>query len=246
MDKRTYSDEELVAYLDGEADFAPIAEIDQAAKQDAQLAARIDALRFDTDAIKDGFSGLLNADISVPELPAQPSAWNSFGFGTVAASALLALTIGYGAGNLGNTPPQKGWKAYVASYQALYSPATLQSVEGSAEMLTAELSLASSAIGKNLDIAQLTVPTDVTLKRAQVLNFKGKPLVQLAFLSAAGEPMALCIIKTKKKNGVVSETTVMEGMNTTSWAKDGYEYFLIGGTDKDLISKLADQYSKSI
>ena len=140
MDKKTYSDEELVAYLDGEADFAPIEEIDLAIKQDAQLAARIDALRFDTDAIKDGFSGLLHTDISVPILPSQSTNWNSFGFGTVAASALLALAIGYGAGNIGNAPPKKGWKAYVASYQALYSVATLQSVEGRKEMLVSELS----------------------------------------------------------------------------------------------------------
>ncbi len=248
MNKKTYSDEVLIAYLDGEGDYAPIDEINAAIGQDATLAARIDAMRFDTDSIKDGLSGLLSINSPVPELPRKPtrSQGNGYWYTGIAASALLALGIGYGAGNLGNEPPQRGWKAYVASYQALYSTATLSSVNSSEENMGAELLRASVELGKVFDIKKLKASTDVTYKRAQILNFKGKPLIQLAFLSTAGEPLALCIVKTQKPDGGVSQPTVMEGMNAASWAKDGYEYLLIGGTDEALLSRLADQYSKSI
>lgn len=56
MQKRRFTDEELTAFLDGEEDHAPVAEIRSALKADADLAQRLDALRIDRQVIVAAFA----------------------------------------------------------------------------------------------------------------------------------------------------------------------------------------------
>uniref|UniRef100_UPI003A5C06AF anti-sigma factor family protein n=1 Tax=Phaeobacter italicus TaxID=481446 RepID=UPI003A5C06AF len=58
MHDRYFTDEELVAYLDGETDFAPVAEITAALAQDPALQARLAALEIDRAALAEGFADL--------------------------------------------------------------------------------------------------------------------------------------------------------------------------------------------
>lgn len=246
-ERQTFTDEQLVAYLDGEVEFTPADEITAALAHDAELAERLAALDFDKGALQSGFDAMLG-DQKPPALPVSPVAANNNWLmaGSMAASILIAAFVGYGAGNFLNQPAAPGWKAYVASYQSLYSADTLRHVNSSPEVQTAELERVSAAIGKSIDLAALQQNSDLTYKRAQVLTFKGKPLVQLAFLTKSGEPVALCILRSSKPDSAAMSQANLEGMSSASWNKDGYSYLLIGGDDPSLISNLADNYRDAI
>ena len=254
-ERQTFTDEELVAYLDGEVEFTPADAITAALANDPVLAQRLADLDVNKDALRSGFDLMLDEKQS-PALPqslhsamaAPPKAANNNWLmaGSMAASILVALFVGYGAGNFLNQPEAPGWKAYVASYQSLYSADTLRHVNASPEAQTAELERVAAAIGKSIDLAALQRNPDLTYKRAQVLSFKGKPLVQLAFLTKSGEPVAQCILKSSKPDSAEMSQANLEGMSSASWNKDGYAYLLIGGDDPALISGLANSYRGAI
>ncbi len=244
-DRQDFSDEELTAYLDGEAGHAPVQRIERALDRDASLQERLKALAVDKLQLKTGFDELLEAAPEAPALSipahhdaAKPSmAWRS-----IAATALICLMVGSGAGYLFAPQPDKGWASFVASYQALYVNATLAAIERPEPVAAAELERVSQALGKDLELAAFQQQDQLDYKRAQVLGFNGRPLVQLAFLSKVGAPIALCIIKADGGTTEIT-TSTMQGMRTAAWAKDGYKYLLIGGTDAGLIENAAKHFA---
>ncbi|MEP3275144.1 MAG: hypothetical protein ABJN26_08395 [Stappiaceae bacterium] len=248
-DHQTYSDEELTAYLDGESDTVVLADIEHALKQDSTLRARLEGLSLDKQKLKQAFELLLDAAPDAPDLePAGelPVDRTVFGFLHLVAAAAVALMIGVGAGLLMTGDRAGDWRDNVAAYQALYANGTLAHIKQPEEAASAELARVSSAIGKDLDLSVINAPDQLDYKRAQILHFQGKPLIQLAFLSKVGEPVALCVIQlddTANSKPVFQE---MQGMQAASWAKDGYAYLLIGGDDPELIESAAEEYSKRI
>ncbi len=240
MQDRYFSDEELVAYLDGEADFAPVDEIAAALKTDVALAKRVDALRVDTGAIAQSFEGLAKSGRPLPNLPVAAKA--KMRPGLVAAAAMVALVFGFGIGLSTSSMSEPGWRAYVAAYQALYTNATLAHVDQPESRQQDELNRVAAAIGKTIDVSALNVSPEVDYKRAQILGFKGKALIQLAFLTSTGQPVALCIIRTDQAAAVPIVSTMMEGMSSSYWSKGNYAYLLIGGTDQSMITRLAETF----
>ena len=243
---KTFTDEQLIAYLDGEFDFTPVEEIEEALTFDDDLKERLAELRWDDAIVKESLTALLGpkspSDFSIPVAANQ----NFMGFGSLAASLLVAAGIGFGASSLLNQPVQPGWKAYVASYQALYSADTLNHINLPADAQKAELARVGASIDKALKLENFLGQDGVSYKRAQVLNFKGKPLIQLAFLTESGKPIALCILKSNKPASPSITHNKLEGMQAASWNKDGFAYLLIGGEDQALISSLASEYQKTI
>ncbi len=196
MQDRYFSDEELVAFLDGEDDFTPVDEITERLKTDTTLAKRIDALRLNTDEIAKGFSALKIG--TPPDLPSQPAAGTSYR--NLIAASLIAVAVGFGAGFSTSELNQHNWRDYVASYQALYTSSTLTHVKPNPLLQQNELTRVTAAIGKEIDINKLNVSSEVEYKRAQILGYKGKALIQLAFLNSTGEPIALCIIRSENSS----------------------------------------------
>jgi len=236
------TDEELVAYLDGE--IAPEryealrVEIDRS----PDLRRRLDNLKIDRGSMLDAFEALGKAAPPMPALPQKtaepprPRLW------LVAASLVCGLAIGSTLALVaGGQKP--GWQQYVASYQALYVNRTLSHIDLDRDEQTAELSLVADAIGKGIDLDVFTDTPDLDYKRAQILGFEGRPLVQFAFLSKVGEPMALCVIRTDAEQDVPVASGTMEGLSTASWTRDGYGYLLIGGTDDGIALKAARHFS---
>lgn len=245
MQNRYFSDEELVAFLDGEDDYANVAEITSALKTDANLANRIDELRLDTKQVAKSFEALKIG--KMPELPSAPvtSANDNTGFRNAIAASILALVIGYGAG-ISTSNSQPDWRDYVASYQALYTNSTLKNVALSDATKQEELNRVAAAIGKTIPIEKLNISTQLEYKRSQVLGYKGKPLIQIAFLDSMGQPIALCIIRSDENEKLDLAMDSMEGMSSAKWSKEGYEYILIGGKDDALISRMASKFSDTI
>lgn len=243
MEQRYFSDEELVAFLDGEDEFAPVEEITKALETDAELAKRLEALRIDTDKIAKSFGALKMG--KMPELPPAPVANDNQGFGKMIAASVLALAIGFGAG-ISTSQSEPDWRDYVAAYQALYTNTTLKDVASSQQEQQQELTQVASAIGKNITLDKLNISPQLEYKRSQVLGYNGKPLVQIAFLDSMGQPIALCIIPSDEGKKLDLQMDSMEGMSTAAWSKDGYEYILIGGQNDALISRMASEFSSTI
>ena len=251
-DPRTFSDEELTAYLDGEVESAARAEIERALTQDAQLRARLDALSLDKAPLQEGLDALLT---SAPQAPSWDEAEAAFakperparhGWRRTAVAAALALVIGFGSGILFGGKSEPGWHDYVASYHALYSNSTLAYFDQPEALAEAELARVSSAIGKSIELPVLSQPEQFDYKRAQILSFEGRPLIQLAFLTQVGTPIVLCIIQSSDADESAVRLTELEGMSAAIWSKGGYEFILIGGQDEALIADAAALYAERI
>ncbi|MBW4707180.1 DUF3379 domain-containing protein [Roseobacter sp. YSTF-M11] len=243
MQDRYFTDEELVAFLDGENDLAPVEEIARAAASNAALVRRIDALKIDEDAIASSFDLLRVSSRPMPVLPDTPHRQPRFQIAGMALAASVALVVGLAAGAFYGSARHPGWAEYVASYQALYSNSTLAHVNQDQTAKQSELDRVAAAIGKTVAVDALQSFPEMEYKRAQVLSFKGRALIQLAFLTRTGDPVALCIIRTE---GDATEGPVMsdmEGMSAARWTRGGFEYLLIGGSDDSLIRRVADTFS---
>ncbi|WP_415922204.1 anti-sigma factor family protein [Tateyamaria sp. SN6-1] len=236
---RTFTDEELTAFLDGEADDALAVDIGDALETDAELSARLAALDFPVAALSHAYDALLQDAPAMPALPeavpapeAAPASrfgwgWGVGTFGTGLAAG-LAVAVFTGFGQPEPAPPP-GWAAFVASYQSLYTPETLATVSATEAERAAQLARVSQAVG--LDLTTLPEAPGLTFKRAQVLGFNGKPLVQLAYQRDDGTPVALCIIPAGPDGKPVSMGAA-QGMDLARWNTPGFGFLLIGGTDQ--------------
>lgn len=248
-DARPFSDEELTAYLDGEADAALETAISAALETDEALGEQLAALDIPMAALTQGFDDLLADAPAMPDLgpvAAAPVSANTdarprwgqviatFGTG-LAAGLAVALFTGFGTPEPA-APAPRGWVSYVASYQALYTEATLMIDDPSAEDTAMQLAVASDAIG--FDLSSLPQAEGLTYKRAQVLGFNGKTLIQVAFLRDDGTPVALCIIPAGPDAKAVSMGAA-EGLDIARWNAPGFGFLLIGGQDADPLAQEA-------
>jgi len=246
MQDRFFTDEELVAFLDGESDFTPMDEISIALETDQALQRRLNALDLNRAEIASSFKGLLPDAAMMPDVgttgvePLRRNAGQWIGY---AAAIGLAVAVGFGAGFTAKGPQRSGWTEYVAAYQALYSNATLANFRQTPEAQQTQLNRVAASIGKTISVDALSMFPEARYKRAQILNFQGRDLVQLAFMTNMGEPIALCIIYSGGKPIDELELKTMEGLSTAFWSKDGYEYFLIGGRDAALTNRFATGFA---
>ena len=134
---------------------------------------------------------------------------------------------------IARAPAVKGWRAAVAEYQALFVKETLAQAGEDAQAQSANLRAALAHVGLDLSVPQVSVDP-LEFKRAEVLNFKGKPLVQMAYLFNGDTPVSFCIIKSgKPAHGVKSEKRL--GLNIVHWRSKDYGFMVIGDMpDKEL------------
>lgn len=240
-----FSDEVLTAYIDNEVDPSTKAAIKHALRSDAVLAERLASLHFATNGLNESFDSLLDVAPAMPELPASKPAKTSRGRQglTLAASLVLGLILGAGLMSL-RAPQPPGWMDYVAAYQALYVNGTLSDEVADPDATAADLSALSATLG--YDVSKAEHASNLDFKRGQILGYNGRPLVQLAYLSPTGDPVALCVIKSE--GGSRSDVSVarLEGMAAAHWEKDGFAFLLIGGTDQALITDAAQQMAERL
>lgn len=256
-DEKTFSDEELTSYLDGELEESARLQLERMLTDDGELQERLDSLTLDKDELGNALGTLLSIAPEMPDVISetisqeteagapvldakQPRYWQ------LIAASLLALVIGYGAGAYVPDKPERSWREFVATYQALYANSTLAHIDQLDFNAGEELSRVSAAIGKELDLAAIQSVEQLDYKRAQILSFEGRPLIQLAFLSKVGAPVALCILQSYDGQESAPGFSEMRGMSSASWSKDGYEYLLIGGNDNSLIKQVAESYSAQL
>lgn len=247
-DPRAFSDEELTAFLDGEADAELDSVISAALETDEALRERIAALDIPMAAIAAAFDSVLDDAPAMPDMApaAAPVSANTntrprWGFGIatfvtgLAAGLAVAVFTGFGTPE----PAPRGWVSFVASYQTLYTTDTLQAVDPSPQDAALQLAAVSKGIG--IDLAALPRANGLTFKRAQLLAFNGKPLVQISYLREDGTPVALCIISAGPDAQGLSMGAA-EGLGVARWNTPGFGFLLIGGQDAAPLEREAETF----
>jgi anti-sigma factor RsiW len=246
-------DSVLTAYLDGELAADERAAIEKRLMAEAALKVRLDQLGRGGRAFGPAFDALLAAApeekltamlaaLAVKHAHSgRASAHSRTGWLMAIAAALVIFAAGGLAGYVLPVLTQKpaqppGWRQVVAEYQGLTTTETLAAIHEDAATVSEELSAIGTKLALDLSPDKLALP-DAALKRAQLFEFRGRPLVQLAYLTGAG-PVAFCIIA----NGRPDESVAFEkreGFNIVFWTNKGHGYMLIGKAPRESLEAYA-------
>lgn len=209
--------------------------------------------------LEDILDRALNPPQPVPEIPAQttpvrdarPAAGRARPWGGWRMLAAAAVAMAIFAGGVltarlipvpgikvASLPAQKGWRAAVAEYQSLFVKATLESSAHDWKAQEENLGRALTHVGMKLDLEKVTV-SPLDFKYAGILEFKGKPLVQLAYLYDKQTPVSFCIIRNGKPedHGILAEQRL--GLNISHWQAGGYGFMVIGDVPQQAVDEIA-------
>lgn len=242
MSASQFSDEQLIAYIDGQLPTDEAGRIQAALKSDKRLRTQLDALSVDLSALPDAFERIQPKKTLVFPRGGELIHVGLTRQHILVASVVFALLASFLAGSqFKSTIPD--WHGYVAAYQALYSSQTLANVETTDQEKERQLQRVTAAIGKKISIADLSVLPEVSFVRAQLLQFEGRTLAQISLQTVKGTPIAFCILPQNSQKSNELTATTAEGLNAAYWDDAGYGYFLIGGSDEQLIKRLAAVYA---
>ena len=244
----------LTAYLDGELAADERAAIEKRLLAEPALKMRLDQLGRGGRAFGPAFDALL---VAAPEeklaamladLAAKHahngrrSAGSRWGWAMAIAAALVIFAAGGLAGYmlpiLTHRPPElPGWRQVVAEYQLLTTTETLAAIPENAAMVSEELTAIGGRLTLDLTPDKLALP-NAALKRAQLFEFRGRPLVQLAYLTADNGPVAFCIIANGRPDTSIA-FEMREGFNIVFWTNKGHGYMLIGKAPREALEAYA-------
>ena len=233
-----FSDETLLAYLEGSLEEAEARAIEEAVAEDVELESRLMGLDPFASVVQRVFEKV-PAKTPQPDLPQHQPARPAAGLLRLAGVAASVAVIAASATFWATRPAELGWAQQAAIYQSLYVPDTIASLDNSQPSLDAQFARAEEQLGRSLNRDVLETLPGLELKRAQVLSFKGKPLIQIVFADAQGQPLAFCVIRQGEAapNKDVNQA-VLSGLATATWAQDGFGYMLLGN---DQQTELGDQ-----
>jgi len=239
----SFSDEELTAYLDGEASDDLRGRIAAACVTDPQLTARLTRLTAGQRELVAAFDRLLQSAPAAPAIPA-PVATGArrrvFGGAAAGLVAGVALAVSVSAWMPGRDAMLSDWRQVVAAYQFLYIPQTLAGVTQDADQSARQLQHLSQVIGRDLTTVPDAAP-GLAFKRGQQLGYRGRPLVQLAFVTHGGEPVALCILPLAERDAAPKQA-VLAGLDAVYWTEGGFGYLLIGREDPARLNAAAADF----
>ncbi len=247
MSSDEFSDEDLTAFLDGEADEALTGRLTAALSADASLRARLEALDIPMAALSEAGDLALAMAPDAPTLPdAEVGAkgWLNAGSAMVAG---VALAVGIGLGTY--LAPQNtdtahtGWIDAVAAYQVLYVPETVAATTQPLG-ITAEVLAKFSATGAG-SAAEARDIDGLRFARAQLLGFGAEPLLQMAYATEDGTPVAICAVRVAEPDRAPA-SEMIQGLAATHWVSDGVGFLVIGGRDLDQTQAWAEEAVREI
>jgi anti-sigma factor RsiW len=258
-DKDMPSDELLVAFLDGELGSPERERIETLIETDERVAERFELLARSNLPFAEAFQPLLDnapaarLEAMLREIPSierkKAAGMGRRGFLSAAAACLVAgigidrATV-YAHREL--TKPDEGeeWRAVVAEYLALYTTETLSAPPGDRVAQAAQLSDVGSSLGLSLTPEKVAIP-GLDFRRAQVLQYDGKPLAQIAYLDPETGPMALCIVPSRR-GAAEPDMERRRGMNVVYWSNATHAFMLIGHDSADRMKELADSVREKL
>ena len=245
MGVSSFTDEELVAYLDKALPSDRYTAIERMCTSDATLRERLIALEVDMDAIREAFD-LHLAAAPVDELRQRLAATSTrsrsprrrnWRWMQLAAALFIGAALGTSGRSILPRAQASDWHVAVADYQALYTMDTLRLLNADPAVIARQVQFAATVLGRMVQVDNLQV-TGLELKRAQVLAFEHQPLIQVADLDREKIPIAFCAMRTPAADEPV-HISMINGLATAIWNRGGYGYMVIGGTDESAIQAIA-------
>lgn len=243
-----FSDDTLRAYLEGTIDQDQANAIETAVADDPDLEARLMALDPFAPVVQSVFEKVPAEvpEVVLPEPMADAAPQQGAGLWRLTAVAASVAVLAVSATFWMTRPQPLGWAEQAAIYQSLYVPDTIASLDNSDPSIAAQFAQAEEQLGRSLNRETLAALPGMELKRAQVLSFKGKPLIQVVFADEKGRPFAFCIIR--QGEGAPEKDVklaVLSGLATATWAQDGYGYMLIGNNEQTELGPHLDVLTQS-
>lgn len=236
------SDEMLVAFIDGELSVSESAGVEQWIARDATTAERFDLLARSNLPYAEAFAPLLDAApqhldgmlAALPSPKAAPTRLSGMGrrgfLGAAAACLIAGIAIDRASlvveRQLKKPDEGEEWRAVVAAYIELYTPDTLSALSTDRALQTAQLDTVGSKLGMTLTPEAVALP-GADFRRAQLLQYDGQPLAQLAYLDREDGPIALCFVRSDR-GAAKMQTERRHGMNVLYWASREHAFMLIG------------------
>lgn len=249
-----FSDEQLQQYLAGTLPPDDAVKLEVEIAHDATLEARLFALDYARAApLRDAFEHVPNAaglqDLETLVLnkivdtkrviPQVTWKWSAVG-------AAAAFAIGAFLFSGQTSKPEPDWQDQVAVYQTLYVAETLASTVANDEDLTVQLVRSEQAVGRTLPLDVVGELEGMKLLRAQVLGFKGAPLIQMAYLSDDGVPVALCTIRLTTPATDQPTLETLSGLPVVHWSDGTFGYMIVGNIDRNLLVNMAATLSEAL
>ncbi len=245
------ADIELTGYLDGELTADERRALEERLAADGALRARRDSLArakppaepFDLllgAAPEDRLAAILAA-ATTPRPAASPRRWR---LAALAAACLLVVAgaaVGFGVARFAVPGTQvaeepANWRAVVAEYLSLYTDETLAAIPDDPALRSTELANVGTHLSLELTPENVALP-GMTLKLAQLLEFRGMPLAQIAYRSPDG-PVAFCVIANGKGDAPVA-VEQRDDWNIAFWNAGGRGYMVIGKQAPETLQRLA-------
>ncbi len=239
-----YSDEAIIAWLDGEMSDPDARRFEAAFREDRQLAARTAELKNIPQNYQQAFAPLLeqapvarmqsqlDAHLAAMPAPDSPARAPAFSRRAMIAASLTFLLLGSSLGYLAHpeaneTDESENIRDLEARYMSLYSAETLLDMDSSPAILQRGLTRTAEDIGLALNPQQLALP-GAELKMVRILRYERTTIAQIAWIHAAYGPMALCISPARQQNDTRINAERRHGMNLAWWHANGYQFVLIG------------------
>jgi anti-sigma factor RsiW len=245
------TDEELVAYLDGAINPMRRSAIDATLAHDRSLGIRLAHLDIDKNALRAAFDAVaaaapvdrLRAQFDRPFAPPRRQR-DSARWAAIAAALVLAAALGYDLGSGDLVGSASDWHVAIADYQSLYTAETLAPIASDPAKQRRDVADITRKLGLPIAFEALQVP-GLDFKRAQLLAFEGRPLVQFAYLDPAGIPVAFCATRSGDADSPI-RTGRFHGLDAAFWTRNGYGFIVIGATQAETLQKAAALLAQQI
>ena len=253
----TEDDAELVALIDGELDEASEARLLTRLTANDALRRRYEALHAVGAPIADGLAAILDAAplarlaAALPSTNSQPAP----------SSRRFSLRLARTRRRRRDRPPHRrrgrvprailvaafrrrrlagGGRRIRRTLQCRH----LRAGQPGHEQEAAQLRAVNQKLETAITSEQLALP-GLKFKTAQLLNYEGKPLAEIAFVDEAGQPVLFCVTSGGKADRPRQAETRGE-FALASWARGGHQFMVIGRLPEARVADLAATLSTHI
>lgn len=251
------TDELLTAYIDDELDAPTRGEVDRQILADPALADRLAHFGAADLPYRESFAAYLSEaphdrlEAMLAAIPATSAADPSISTGWSRRKIVAAAIGGIVAGAVldrgllalqrtsGVADDSAHLRGEVAEYMALYTADTLTHTNADEQDRLEQLRFAGERL--ELDLSSVAFTSDgLAMRRAQVLQYDGKPLAQILYLDPNYGPLALCILAAPATTTPVN-SEARHGMNLAYWSSSKHSYILASHEPGDRLLARADR-----
>jgi len=240
MTARSYSDQELKAYLDGSFSEDEAVLLEDALSRSPELEQRLLALEPLSPFAREAFAAVPPDTRLKGLLPSETTQKSPRRAAQLSLVACLAGAIGFALAAFVAPSNDLGWREQIAVYQALYVPETIASIQPSDAELDLQFGRGTDVLGREVRPDMVRGLNGFELRRAQVLQSAQQKIVQIVFAGPEGEPFAFCIVALDgAAQGTDLEFEELAGVPTAHWVEGDYGYMLVGRVAPQLMRDTA-------